>query len=183
MDSSSSFEAEYEEVLSAVPDERFDRSRFVPGVGPPDADVMLVGEAPGAQEVEEGEPFVGNAGGRLDSALAEVGVDRGELYLTNLVKVRPPENRDPYRDEIDAWWPVLEAEIDRIDPELIVPLGTFATEEILGEDVRISDVHGQTFERDGRDVLPAYHPAATFYSDDAKEAFAADAAAISERVD
>lgn len=178
----SSFETDYEEVLSTVPDEAFDRSRFVPGAGPDDADAMLVGEAPGEQEVEAGEPFVGSAGGRLDSALDDAGVDRERLYVTNLVKVRPPENRDPRRAEIDAWFPVLEAEIDRVDPDLLVPLGSFATEELLDGDVKISDVHGETFERDGRTVLPAYHPAATFYSDDAAAAFEADVREIADRV-
>ncbi|ESP89960.1 uracil-DNA glycosylase [Candidatus Halobonum tyrrellensis] len=169
-----SFEAAYEDALADVPDEQFDRSRFVPGVGPDDADVMLVGEAPGADEVEAGEPFVGSAGGRLDAALDDAGVDRADLYVTNLVKVRPPENRDPHRAEIDAWLPVLDAEIRRVDPDLVVPLGSFATEELLDGDAKISEVHGERFEREGYDVVPAYHPAATFYSDEAKEAFAAD---------
>ena len=180
---SDSFETDYEDVLSGVPDDQFDRSRFVPGAGPADASVMLVGEAPGAQEVEEGEPFVGSAGGRLDSALEAAGVDRADLYVTNLVKVRPPENRDPHRDEIDAWFPVLEAEIERVAPDVVVPLGSFATREILDEDVKISEVHGDTFERPEYDVVPTYHPAATFYSDETKEAFERDVKAIFERVD
>lgn len=178
---SSTFESEFEEVLATVPDEHFDRSRFVPSVGPLDADVMLVGEAPGEQEVEQGEPFVGSAGGRLNSALQAVGVDRDDLYITNLVKVRPPENRDPQRDEIDAWWPVLEAEIERVDPDVVVPLGSFATKEVLGTDENISDLHGQTLEFEGRRVMPTYHPAATFYGESKKEEFEADLRRVFER--
>lgn len=165
---SSTFESEFEEVLAAVPDEQFDRSRFVPSVGSFDADVMLVGEAPGEQEVVQGEPFVGRAGGRLNTALESIGVARNDLYITNLVKVRPPENRSPQRTEIDAWWPVLDAEIERLNPSVIVSLGSFATREILGTDENVSDVHGRTFEFEGYDVVPTYHPAATFY-DDSKE--------------
>ncbi|MFC7157367.1 uracil-DNA glycosylase [Halomarina halobia] len=158
-----SFESAFGNVLSTVPDEYFDRSRFVPATGSFDAEAVLVGEAPGAQEVERGEPFVGNAGRRLDSALEEVGVDRDSLYITNLVKVRPANNRDPRRAEIDAWWPVLEAELERVDPAVVAPLGNFATRELLSVDEGITDLHGRTFDRDGRTVVPVFHPAATLY--------------------
>lgn len=178
---SSAFRTEYEDVLSTVPEEQFDESRFVPGVGPADATVMLVGEAPGAQEVEEGEPFVGSAGGRLNSALESAGANRDDLYITNLVKVRPPENRDPRRAEIDAWFPVLEAELERVDPDVVVPLGSFAARELLDTDENISDIHGETFERPDYDVIPTFHPAATFYSDERKEAFERDLKEIFDR--
>ncbi|MFD1565845.1 uracil-DNA glycosylase [Haloarchaeobius amylolyticus] len=157
------FDAEFADVLAAVPDDRFDRERFVPGAGPLAADVMLVGEAPGKQEVKQGEPFVGQAGKQLDRALEAIGLDRAELYITNLVKVRPPENRDPYVAEIEAWWPVLEAEIERVDPTVLVPLGSFATDELLETDETITELHGQQFERQGRIVVPAFHPAAALY--------------------
>lgn len=157
------FEQRFETALASVPDEEYDRERFVPGHGPPDADVMLVGEAPGADEVEQGEPFVGSAGGRLDSILEDLGVDREELYVTNVVKVRPPENRTPRKGEIDAWMPVFEAELDAIDPDSIVPLGTTATRAVLGTSDGITDLRGTTQERDGRRVMPTFHPAATFY--------------------
>ncbi|MFC6766292.1 uracil-DNA glycosylase [Natrinema soli] len=142
------FDAEFETVLETVPDDQFDRERFVPGVGPLSADVMLVGEAPGEREVEQGEPFVGQAGKQLDRALEAIGYDRRDLYITNLVKGRPPENRDPYVDEIEAWWPVLEAEIERVDPSVLVPLGSFATDELLDTDETITDLHGREFERE-----------------------------------
>lgn len=172
------FEAEFDDVLASVPDDQFNAEQFVPSVGPLDADVMLVGEAPGEQEVEQREPFVGQSGKRLDAALADAGVNRRDLYITNLVKVRPPENRDPHRDEIEAWRPVLDAEIERVDPEIIVPLGSFATREILGTDEKISDVHGRTFDRAGRDVMPTYHPAATFYGESKREEFERDLRAV-----
>lgn len=174
------FETTFEDVLAAVPEEHFDRSRFVPGVGASDADVILVGEAPGAQEVERGEPFVGRAGSQLDDALAELGVDRSDLYITNLVKVRPPNNRDPRRDEIDAWQPVLDAEIDRIDPEIIVTLGNFATRDLLDTDAGISEIHGQTFDVDRRSVVPTFHPAATLYDSSKQSEFEQDLQTVFE---
>ena len=159
----------FADALDAVPDDQFDESQFVPGAGPLDADVMLVGEAPGANEVEEGAPFVGNAGRRLDSILADLGVDRDALYLTNVVKVRPPENRDPYVDEVEAWRPVLDAELDRIDPDAVIALGSFAARELLDVDDPISDLRGDAYDRDGYTVYPTFHPAATFY-DESKRA-------------
>lgn len=159
----------FADALDAVPDDQFDESRFVPGAGPLDADVVLVGEAPGAQEVEEGVPFVGNAGRRLDSLLDDVGVDRDDLYLTNLVKVRPPENRDPHVDEVEAWRPVLDAELDRVDPDVVVTLGSFASRELLDVDDPVSDLRGDAYDRDGYVVRPTFHPAATFY-DESKRA-------------
>ncbi|MDF9747001.1 uracil-DNA glycosylase [Natrinema salsiterrestre] len=168
------FDVEFADALETVPDDQFDPDRFVPGVGPLSADVMLVGEAPGEQEVAQGEPFVGQAGNQLDRALEAIGHDRRDLYVTNLVKVRPPENRDPYVDEIDAWWPVLEAEIERVDPAVIVPLGSFATAEILDTDETITDLHGREFERDGRVIVPAFHPAAALYDRSKVDAVEAD---------
>lgn len=159
------FEERFGDALAAVPDEQFDRERFVPGVGPLDAAVMLVGEAPGEQEVEEGEPFVGNAGRRLDSILGDAGIDRDQLYVTNLVKVRAEGDADPTSDAIDAWRPVLSAELEAVDPDVVVPLGNFATHELLGIDDGISEVRGEPVEREGRTVVPTFHPAATFYDE------------------
>ncbi|WP_254531180.1 uracil-DNA glycosylase [Natrinema gelatinilyticum] len=192
------FETEFANALEAVPDDQYDRERFVPGVGPLSADVMLIGEAPGKQEVEQGEPFVGQAGAQLDRVLEESGHDRLELYITNLVKVRPPENRDPYVAEIEAWWPVLEAEIERVDPNVLVPLGSFATDELLDTDETITDLHGRVFESgfqhttdssngrgsregEGRTVVPAFHPAAALYDRSKVDVIQSDLATALER--
>ncbi|WP_459806845.1 uracil-DNA glycosylase [Halopiger thermotolerans] len=175
------FETEFADALKAVPDEHFDPERFVPGVGPLSADAMLVGEAPGGQEVKQGEPFVGQAGKQLDRTLEAIGYDRRDCYITNLVKVRPPENRDPHVDEIEAWWPVLEAEIERVDPTVLVPMGSFATAEILDTDETITDLHGQEFERNGRLVIPSFHPAAALYDRSKVDVIESDLEAALER--
>jgi DNA polymerase len=168
------FEAVFGEELAGVPAEQFDPARFVGKRGPWDADVVFVGEAPGATEVEKGEPFVGAAGRILDDVLADVGIDRDAVYVTNLVKVRPPENRDPHRAEIDAWRPLLEAELERVDPAVVVTLGAVASQELLGRDEPLGELRGDSYEVGGRLVVPTYHPAATFYSDDVEDALQAD---------
>ncbi|MCJ7479016.1 MAG: uracil-DNA glycosylase [Candidatus Nanohaloarchaeota archaeon QJJ-7] len=159
------FEEEFGEELEQVPPEFFDRDRFVPAIGSLEADVALVGEAPGADEVEQGEPFVGRAGEVLNQVLEDIGVAREELYITNLVKIRPPNNRDPKREEIEAWDPVLEAELDCLNPETVVSLGNFASRELIGTEKGISQLHGKVFNRKWR-ILPVFHPAATLYDPD-----------------
>ncbi|MDG5776611.1 uracil-DNA glycosylase [Haloarculaceae archaeon H-GB2-1] len=159
------FESAFAEQLRAVPERFRDESRFVPGAGRWDAAVVFVGEAPGSEEVEQGQPFVGPAGRRLDGFLDEVGIDRDDVYLTNLVKVRSPENRDPTREEMDAWRPLLDAELERVDPAVVVCLGAFASRELLGESGPLSELRGRTYEVDDHLVLPTFHPAATFYDD------------------
>lgn len=176
----SDFQTAFDEAVEQVPAEFRDPSRFVPGVGPLDAEVMVVGEAPGATEVTEGEPFVGRAGAKLDSVLDDVGVDRADLYLTNVVKVRPPENRTPTVAEIEAWLPVLDVEIERVDPAVVVPLGATATEAILDVDEGITAVRGEVFERRGRLVRPTFHPAAMFYDESKQADFEADLRAALE---
>ncbi|WP_254767645.1 uracil-DNA glycosylase [Salinilacihabitans rarus] len=174
------FDDVFADALASVPEEHRDPERFVPGVGPLSAAVMLVGEAPGGQEVAQGEPFVGRAGEQLDRALAAIGRDRGDLYVTNLVKVRPPENRDPHVAEIAAWRPVLDAEIERVDPAVLVPLGSFATDAILDVDGTITDLHGREVEREGRLVVPSFHPAAALYDRSKVEAIESALAAAFE---
>lgn len=168
------FEETFSAELSAVPDEMFDRSTFVPSVGPRDARLALVGEAPGAREVEQGEPFVGQAGRRLNDALETIGLDRDDVYVTNLVKVRPPENRDPTREEIDAWFPVLEAELAHVRPAVVVTLGAFASRELLGSDEPVSELRGTVHEGDDLVIVPTYHPAAAFYDDSVEPALVED---------
>ena len=174
------FETEFADALESVPEEYVDPDRFVPGVGPLTADVMLVGEAPGKREVTEGKPFVGQAGTQLNRTLESIGVDRRDLYITNLVKIRPPDNRDPYVEEIAAWWPVLETEIDRVDPTVVVPLGSVATGEFLGTDETITERHGQRFEYEERTVVPSFHPAAALYDRSKVDALESDLSAALE---
>jgi DNA polymerase len=158
-----SFRQRYSEFFDSLDPEYWDEQRFVPGVGSVDAEFVLVGEAPGANEVEQGEPFVGRAGDTLDEILHEIGVERSDLYITNLVKIRPPDNRDPKREEIEAWTPLLEKELEEVDPEAIITLGNFASRELAGVSQGISSIHGESFYRDGRRIVPVYHPAATLY--------------------
>jgi len=173
------FKQAYNDFFLQLDENYFDEDRFVPAVGPEDADFVLIGEAPGANEVEEGEPFVGRAGERLNEMLREVGVKRSNLYITNLVKIRPPDNRDPRRDEIDAWIPLLEREMERVDPKVVLTLGNFASKELTGTSKGISEIHGKYYQTDGLKVMPVYHPAATLYDrskapelkDDLRKAF------------
>lgn len=140
-------------------------SRFVPGDGPLDARVMLIGEAPGRTENAEGRPFVGRAGALLDRMLEEYGgVRREHVYVTNVVKYRPPGNRDPLPDEVAAARSYLGAELVAIEPRVVVLVGRFAYQLVFGDDVSISRDHGQERTRRGRAYLPTFHPAAALYN-------------------
>ncbi|MEF8880845.1 MAG: uracil-DNA glycosylase [Candidatus Nanohaloarchaea archaeon] len=119
----------YRDFFETLHPKYFDEKRFVPAVGSESSDYMLIGEAPGANEVEQGEPFVGRAGNRMDDILSDIGVNRDELYITNLVKIRPPDNRDPKKKEIKAWAPLLEKEIRDVDPEIIIHQNTYLTQK------------------------------------------------------
>ena len=124
---------------------------------------MFLGEAPGANEDLQGRPFVGRAGQLLDELLAEAGLDRVRVYITNVVKARPPGNRDPRAAEVAHWMPYLEAQLALIQPRLVVPLGRHALAHFT-DGAKISDVHGTlTFER-GRALFPLYHPAAALHN-------------------
>ncbi|MFB6215814.1 MAG: uracil-DNA glycosylase family protein [Candidatus Aenigmatarchaeota archaeon] len=143
------------------------RNNTVPGEGDGDADIMLVGEGPGKNEDIEGRPFVGRAGEILDKLLDSVGLDRNEIYITNIVKCRPPENRNPRKDEIETCTPYLDEQISIIEPDVISPLGSFATAYILDkydlDKGKISEVHGKTFSSENLKIYPQYHPAAAIY--------------------
>ncbi|MCA1840925.1 MAG: uracil-DNA glycosylase [Actinomycetota bacterium] len=132
--------------------------------GDESADLMFIGEAPGFHEDRQGIPFVGAAGKVLDSMLASIGRDRSRCTICNVIKCRPPGNRDPLPDEIDSCEPYLQAQIAAIKPRVIVPLGNFATRFILGKQVSISKVRGQRFEGHGAVVIPTFHPAAALHS-------------------
>jgi uracil-DNA glycosylase family 4 len=139
------------------------RTQVVFGVGAPNADVMFIGEGPGYHEDKQGEPFVGAAGQLLTKMLGEIGLQRSDVYIANVVKCRPPGNRDPLPDEIDSCKPYLEGQIRSIDPRVIVTLGNFATRFILDRPASISRVRGQRFEIGGRTVMPTFHPAAILH--------------------
>jgi uracil-DNA glycosylase family 4 len=138
-------------------------TRMVPGEGSATADVMLVGEAPGASEDEQGRPFVGRAGQLLDQLLAEAALDRPAVYITNVLKARPPRNRDPRPDEVAHSMPWLERQLALVAPRLVVPLGRHALLHFVPA-AKISELHGRVV-RVGRWVLyPMYHPAAALRS-------------------
>jgi uracil-DNA glycosylase family 4 len=139
------------------------RTQVVFGVGSPSADVMFIGEGPGYYEDKQGEPFVGAAGQLLTKLLGEIGLRREDVYIANVVKCRPPGNRDPLPDEIDACKPYLAGQIQNIDPRVIVTLGNFATRFLLDRQISISRVRGQRFDVDGRTVVPTFHPAAILH--------------------
>ncbi|SDJ38220.1 uracil-DNA glycosylase [Natronorubrum texcoconense] len=151
------------------------RSRIVNGTGPEDADMLFVGEGPGAQEDSEGEPFVGRSGSVLDDGLRSVGLLREDVRITNCVRCRPPENRDPTTEELENCRGYLEREIDLLDPEIIVTLGKVPSEHLLGRSVAVTKEAGSIEEVriDGtpRRVLLCVHPAATLYDRSQEDTF------------
>ncbi|MDS0475797.1 uracil-DNA glycosylase [Natrinema sp. 1APR25-10V2] len=153
------------------------RSRIVNGTGPEDADLLFVGEGPGANEDEQGEPFVGRSGSVLDDGLRDVGLAREDVRITNCVRCRPPENRDPTKEELGNCRGYLEREIDRLDPEVIVTLGKVPSEHLLGRSVAVTkeagDLEEVRIEDAPRRVLLCVHPAATLYDRSQRETFEA----------
>jgi DNA polymerase len=151
------------------------RSRIVNGVGPDDAALLFVGEAPGQHEDEQGEPFVGRSGDVLDDALAEAGVLREEVRITNCVRCRPPENRDPHSEELENCRDYLEEEIDRVDPAVVVTLGKVPAEHLLDRSVAVTKEAGSVADAriadQSRRVLLSVHPAATLYDRSQQETF------------
>lgn len=136
------------------------RKQAVPGVGDRQADWLFVGEGPGAEEDERGEPFVGQAGKLLDAMLAAIDIKRGEdVYIANSVKCRPPNNRTPEPDETAACWPYLQRQIELIKPRLIVALGRPAAQTLLQAEIKISGARGQLHDYQGIPVIVTYHPA------------------------
>jgi len=144
------------------------RTQVVFGVGDPNADLMFVGEAPGFHEDKQGYPFVGQAGKLLDQLLGGIGLSREQVYIANVIKCRPPGNRDPQPDEIEACEAHLFRQLELIRPKVVATLGNFATKLLSGESHGITRVHGRPQETTlrGRPVLlyPLYHPAAALYT-------------------
>jgi DNA polymerase len=161
------------------PDLVASRSRIVNGVGPADAALVFLGEAPGANEDERGEPFVGRSGSILDDALRDAGLARPDVRITNCVRCRPPENRDPTREELGNCRGYLERELAHVDPELVVTLGKVPSEHLLDRSVAVTKEAGDVVDvRLGEDgdeqsyrVLVSVHPAATLYDGSQRETF------------
>lgn len=136
------------------------RTQVVFGDGRSEADVMFVGEAPGYHEDQQGIPFVGAAGKLLTTLLGEAGLRREQAYIANVIKCRPPGNRDPFPDEVEACSPHLWRQIDLIAPKVVVTLGNFATRLLLGRTAGITRLRGQVYPFRGARLIPTYHPAA-----------------------
>src|SRR5918992_2401604 len=136
------------------------RTQVVWADGNLDSDVLFIGEAPGFHEDQQGKPFVGAAGQLLDKLLAEVGLDRTKVAIVNVLKCRPPGNRDPQPEEIESCRPYLEAQLEHMRPRVIVTLGNFATRFIIEQPIGITRARGQRFLRHGSTVIPTFHPAA-----------------------
>ncbi len=144
------------------------RTQIVFGVGNPKAQLMFVGEAPGQDEDIQGEPFVGRAGQLLTNIIEAIGLSRGEVYIANVIKCRPPNNRNPEPDEVAACEPFLFRQIDAIKPKVIVALGTFAAQCLLKTSDPISRMRGRTFNYRGVQLIPTFHPAFLLRSPDRK---------------
>ncbi|MGH2556109.1 MAG: uracil-DNA glycosylase [Actinomycetota bacterium] len=139
------------------------RTQVVFGLGSPEAELMFIGEGPGYHEDKQGEPFVGAAGQLLTRLLGEIGLRREDVWITNVVRCRPPGNRDPLPDEIEACMIFTAGTLENIRPRVLVTLGNFATRFVLDRQVSISRVRGQRFTIDGRTVIPTFHPAAVLH--------------------
>lgn len=148
---------------NSTPELRRTATQLVFGDGNPDAELVFIGEAPGKSEDEQGLPFVGAAGKFLNEMLASIGLKRGDVYITNIVKYRPPNNRDPLPEEKSAFLPYLESQLEVIQPKLVVTLGRHSLNCFL-PDLSISRVHGQPKRFRGRVYLPLFHPAAALYN-------------------
>ena len=158
------------------------RTKAVPGEGASSARIMLIGEAPGREEDQRGQPFVGAAGRFLDEVLAGSGVNRGDLFITNTVKCRPENNRPPRKREVDTCTSLyLFEQIELINPALIMLLGSVATKKLLGVN-SVQEVRGRVIEHNNRKYLAGYHPAASFYRDDMAENIRQDFALLRQEL-
>lgn len=160
------------------PDLAQEATQLVFGDGDPDADVVFVGEAPGKNEDLQGLPFVGAAGKFLDEMLASAGLKREDVYITNIVKYRPPNNRDPLPSEKEAFLPYLRTQLDVIKPKLVATLGRHSMDSLLPGMLQISRDHGQPKRYKGQVYLPLFHPAAALYNGGLRETLLEDFAHI-----
>ena len=171
-----------EEVLKEVADQaavctrcklHYSRKNAVPGSGNPHASIMFIGEGPGFHENEQGLPFVGPAGKFLDELLADAGLGREDVFITNVVKCRPPGNRDPIVEELEACKPYLERQISAVNPDVIVTLGRISMGYFINNG-KISSIHGHSFWSNGRMIIPMYHPAAALHQPSLRDVVKAD---------
>lgn len=159
----------------------FSRKNAVPGEGNPRAEIMFIGEAPGFHENEQGRPFVGQAGKFLDELLAEAGYKREEVFIANVVKCRPPGNRDPLPEELAACSRYLDRQIESINPSVIVTLGRISMGKFL-PNARISEMHGKSIWVNDRLIVPMYHPAAALHQPALKNVVIADFKSLPEAI-
>ena len=152
-------------------------TQLVFGEGNPEADLVFIGEAPGKKEDQTGKPFVGAAGKFLNEMLQTIGLKREDVYITNIVKYRPPNNRDPLPEEKSAFMPFLESQLEVIKPKLTITLGRHSLNCFL-PDLKISEAHGQIQKLNGRDYLPLFHPAAALYNGGLRQTLLDDFALI-----
>src|SRR3990167_10184281 len=160
-----------------TPELKAGATHLVPGEGNADADIMFIGEAPGKREDELGRPFVGAAGKFLDEMLASIDMQRSDVFITNIVKYRPPSNRDPYPEEIKVFIPYLLEQISTIKPKLVVFLGRHAMSVFLPE-LKISSAHGKPVRKNNQVYLPLFHPAAALYNGGMRQTLIDDFALI-----
>ncbi|MDA8227611.1 MAG: uracil-DNA glycosylase [Desulfitobacterium hafniense] len=156
------------------------RKSIVFGEGNLQADIMLIGEAPGEKEDESGQPFVGPAGRILNKVLEEAGINREDVYITSVVKCRPPKNRLPKKEEVTACVPYLEQQIKLINPKIIVCLGSLAAKTIIDPKLKITQARGQWLEKNGVKMIPTYHPASIFHDQEKLEAIREDFRRVKE---
>jgi DNA polymerase len=169
--------AEAIKAQDITPHLRETATQLVFGVGSSDAQLMFVGEAPGKNEDVQGEPFVGAAGKFLNEMLGSIGLQRADIYITNIVKYRPPDNRDPTPEEVAAFKPFLIEQIKVIRPKLVIFLGRHSMNVFLPE-LKISQAHGQPVRKGGQVFLPLFHPAAALYNGGMRDTLMADFALI-----
>lgn len=154
------------------------RLNTVPGEGNSKAEILFIGEGPGKNEDEKGKPFVGQAGKFLDELISLIGRDRKDVFIANVVKCRPPDNRDPYPEEVKTCWPYLERQVRLINPKLIVTLGRHSMDRFL-PNMKISQIHGEPKRREIEDIgklifYPVYHPAAALYNPNLRDVLKKD---------
>ena len=160
------------------------RNNVVPGMGVEHPDVLVIGEGPGHDEDMQGLPFVGKAGVLLDRMLAAIGLDRKtNCYIANIVKCRPPENRNPFPDEQAACFSFLEAQIHILKPKMILCMGKIAIEKLMNQNIAITQAHGEFFDYNGIPVMPTYHPSALLRNEELKRPAWEDLKKFKRRLD